>query len=171
MSFVSQGNRPNYQSSIQPLSYPAQPYETSDHEHYIGAAVSDLSTITELDFEQPRQLWDKVFDESAKERFVQNVKGHLGGVTVDEIVVKTLAILYVLLPLLLSLSPRVIELMNEFLDYSGAISGELGDRIAKALKHELVAPLKVAPASSGRKFRARVHLRNPVTKEDWAEVM
>lgn len=95
MSFVSQGNRPNYQSSIQPLAYPAQPYETSQHEHYIGAAVADLSTVTELDFEQPRLLWEKVFDEGAKERFVQNVAGHLGGVTIDEIVVKTLAILYV----------------------------------------------------------------------------
>lgn len=31
-----------------------------------------------MDFEQPRALWQKVFDDTAKEHFVGNVAGHLG---------------------------------------------------------------------------------------------
>ena len=33
-----------------------------------------------VDFEQPRALWQKVFDDGAKERFVGNVAGHIKGV-------------------------------------------------------------------------------------------
>jgi len=77
-TFVSQGARPNYQSSIQPLTYSKRSYYTSKHEQFVGAAVLDLSEINELDFEQPRALWQKVFDDGARARFVENVAGHLG---------------------------------------------------------------------------------------------
>jgi catalase len=56
-TFISQGNRPNYQSTIQPLSFKA-PKATIDHtvrdeerqakhENFIGGAFRDLSLITE----------------------------------------------------------------------------------------------------------------------------
>lgn len=93
MSFYNQGSRPNYQSTIQPLSYTQNSYSTASHEQYIGAAVADLSVVTELDFEQPRTLWTRVFDEGAKSRYVSNVAGHLGGVKAAGIQAKVLAIL------------------------------------------------------------------------------
>ena len=53
-SFVSQGPRPSYQSSIQPLSYAGRPAaadgvlkELERHEIYVGGAYRDLSEITE----------------------------------------------------------------------------------------------------------------------------
>ena len=33
-----------------------------------------------VDFEQPRALWQKVFDNTQKEHFVGNVASHLGNV-------------------------------------------------------------------------------------------
>ena len=38
-----------------------------------------------VDFEQPRALWTKVFDDTAKAHFVSNVAGHLGGAKSAEI--------------------------------------------------------------------------------------
>lgn len=38
-----------------------------------------------VDFEQPRALWTKVFDDTAKEHFVNNVAGHISGAKSAEI--------------------------------------------------------------------------------------
>ena len=38
-----------------------------------------------VDFEQPRALWTKVFDDTAKEHYISNVAGHLGNVKKPEI--------------------------------------------------------------------------------------
>jgi catalase len=101
MNVVSQGARPNYQSSIQPLTY-TKSNASSRHETFVGAAVFDLSEVTErestvankhgadavlVDFEQPRALWQKVMakDPEAQDRFVKNVAGHLGGAKSAEI--------------------------------------------------------------------------------------
>ncbi|KAK4701246.1 catalase, partial [Phenoliferia sp. Uapishka_3] len=117
MAFSNQGSRPNYQSSIQPLSYRPEVYSVSKHEQFVGAAVLDLSFVTELDFEQPRALWTKVYNEEAKERFITNIAGHLGGVKTDAILGKVIAMF-------------------------GAVSPDIGTRIAKAIGHAEVAPLK-----------------------------
>lgn len=50
MNVVSQGARPNYQSSIQPLTY-KKSNVSNRHETFVGAAVCDLSEITEREFE------------------------------------------------------------------------------------------------------------------------
>ncbi|KAK4702110.1 catalase, partial [Phenoliferia sp. Uapishka_3] len=131
MAFNNQGSRPNYQSSIQPLTYRPAPYTTSKHEQFLGAATADLSFVTELDFEQPRDLWTRVYDEAAKTRFVNNITGHLSAVKSAEIKSKVLAMF-------------------------GAVSPDLGSRMAKALGHAEVAPLKVASASEATQFRANV---------------
>ena len=47
MAFTNQASRPNYQSSILPLSYKAKAYENVEHEIFLGAAQADLSEITE----------------------------------------------------------------------------------------------------------------------------
>ena len=57
-TYISQGARPNYQSTILPLKYDAhkgdidagvrlQQEREAKHESYIGAAVRDLSEVTE----------------------------------------------------------------------------------------------------------------------------
>lgn len=85
MAINSQGPRPNYQSSIQPLTYKKKSYSTRSHEIFIGAAAYDLQEVTErgfipvtlgycanpvvllVDFEQPRALWQNVFNDEARE--------------------------------------------------------------------------------------------------------
>ena len=47
MALNNQGNRPNYQSSLIPLTYKAKPYEAIKHEVWLGHANVDLSQITE----------------------------------------------------------------------------------------------------------------------------
>lgn len=89
-TFVSQGAAPNYQSSIQPLKYEGRSKtldghvrdaeRVAQHEAFVGGAWRDLSEITELDFEQPRALWSKVWNDAQREAYVQNVAGHFGGV-------------------------------------------------------------------------------------------
>lgn len=56
MTYISQGARPNYASSISPLKYENKKLSKGDsvriqrHEHFIGAAYRDLSEITEREF-------------------------------------------------------------------------------------------------------------------------
>ena len=108
MSFVSQGNRPAYESTIQPLTYAGRKASADGgikdlerqarHETFTGGAWRDLSEITEreqnfflhtwiftqmsasVDFEQPRALWSKVWNDAQREAYVQNVAGHFRGV-------------------------------------------------------------------------------------------
>jgi len=136
-AFDNQGARPNYQSTIAPLSYKAHP-TTADghvrrerHEAFIGGAYRDLSQITELDFEQPRNLYTKVFDDAAREALVQNIAGHFGGVKSEEIRARQLAVW-------------------------AAVDQSLSDRIAKAIGAPTVKPLQVAPAESAIKYRANL---------------
>ncbi len=131
MAFYNQGNRPNYQSSIQPLSYTPAAYNTADHEVFIGAAIKDLSRVTELDFEQPRALWEKVYDDGAKERFVSNVAGHLGAAKSQEIKERTVRCF-------------------------AAVSQDLGDRIAKAIGVASQKPIDMLPAEQALQFRANL---------------
>merc|ERR1712059_231183 len=48
-----------------------------------GEAVTFLSEIRPEDFNAPRNLWEKVFDDGAKERFINNVSGRMSTVTED----------------------------------------------------------------------------------------
>ncbi len=112
-TFVSQGARPNYQSSISPLSYKGKKAtldgnvrdaeRTAKHENFIGSAYRDLSEITErecemfsrgrlltiwcfaVDFEQPRALWSNVWNDQQREAYVQNVAGNFGNVKSPEV--------------------------------------------------------------------------------------
>lgn len=47
------------------------------HGHFTGEAITFLSEIRPEDFVAPRALWQKVFDEPARERFVSNVAGRM----------------------------------------------------------------------------------------------
>ncbi|KAJ7621136.1 catalase [Roridomyces roridus] len=140
-TFVSQGARPNYQSSIVPLKYlgPEGTLEggvrdferEAKHETFVGAAIRDLSEITELDFEQPRALWSKVWNDAQREAYVQNVAAHFGNV-----------------------KSHVVR--DRQLSVWAAVDQGLSDRIAKAVGAASVKPLKVKSASEALKFRANV---------------
>jgi len=92
----NQGSRPNYVSSILPLQYKKRDVSASAalHNDFAAASIDTfLSSIDdELDFKQPRQLWEQVYDDGAKERFVKNVSGHISGVQSADIKKRQLAI-------------------------------------------------------------------------------
>jgi len=135
-TYVSQGNRPNYQSTIQPINFrgmegtldSAARAKREKHECFIGGAYRDLSEVTELDFEQPRVLWRKVWNDTDREHYVQNVACHFGNVKSKEIKARQLAIW-------------------------AAVDQSLSDRIAKAIGEPTVKPLQVKPASQAVKFK------------------
>ncbi|KAK0629550.1 catalase-like domain-containing protein [Bombardia bombarda] len=58
MAFYNQGARPSYLSSINPIQFRAR-------------------TIRPEDFNGPRALWQKVWDEPARQRFISNVAGKM----------------------------------------------------------------------------------------------
>ncbi|KAL5504825.1 hypothetical protein ACEPAH_7488 [Sanghuangporus vaninii] len=122
MAFVNQGARPNYQSSIQPLTYKKKPYHDAKHERFLGHAQADLSEITELDFEQPRALYQKVMDDTQREHFVHNVAVHIKNCKSKEVIARQLSVF-------------------------AAVDQSLSDRIAKAIGAPTAQPLKVKPAA------------------------
>ncbi|KAH7919982.1 catalase-domain-containing protein [Leucogyrophana mollusca] len=139
MNFSSQGARPNYQSSITPLTYlsnkgsingAARDRERSiKHENWLGGAFWDLSEITELDFEQPGALYRNVMSDVDRDHLVSNIAGHLGGAKSAEVKARTLS-------------------------YFASVDQSLSDRIAKAIGAPTAKPLPVKPASEAIRFRA-----------------
>ncbi|CEP60415.1 catalase T LALA0_S01e10352g [Lachancea lanzarotensis] len=54
--------------------------EVRQHEEIINAKINEYYWVTgasPLDFEQPRALYEKVFDDKHRERFIHNVVGHV----------------------------------------------------------------------------------------------
>lgn len=51
----------------------------------VSWVCASLMACIIVDFEQPRALWTKVFDDKAKDAYVKNVSGHLGTVKSNEI--------------------------------------------------------------------------------------
>ncbi|KAK3696078.1 hypothetical protein LTR37_018159 [Vermiconidia calcicola] len=93
MAYHNQGSRPNYLSSIQPISFqPRKVDQDKTHGHFVGQAVSFLSEIRPEDFNAPRTLWEKVFDEDAKQRFITNVSGHMANCHKEEIIKRQIGI-------------------------------------------------------------------------------
>jgi len=113
----NQGFRPNYPSTISPLQYKQRPYEAKwlKHEQWLGYANLDLSEVTErefcfavtvclvsnqglaVDFEQPRALWQKVFSDTDREHYVNNLSGHIKGVKNKEILERQCEVHYLCL--------------------------------------------------------------------------
>jgi len=94
MAFFNQGSRQDYLSSIQPISFRDRSVDLDKtHGHFSGKAISFLSEIRPEDFNAPRALWEKVFDDAARERFVNNISGHMGRCKKEEIIKREIAIL------------------------------------------------------------------------------
>jgi len=93
MAFYNQGSRPNYLSSIQPIQFRNRTVDLSKtHGHFSGEAITFLSEIRPEDFNAPRILWEKVFDDGAKERFIGNVSGHMKNCRKEEIIKRQIGI-------------------------------------------------------------------------------
>lgn len=93
MAFYNQGSRPNYLSSIEPIAFKERKTDLDEtHGHCIGKAITFLSEIRSEDFNQPRVLWERVFDDAARERFVNNVAGHMSTYTEKEIIRRQIGI-------------------------------------------------------------------------------
>ncbi|KAG6335420.1 hypothetical protein ID866_3667 [Astraeus odoratus] len=140
MTINNQGARPNYQSSIVPLSYihnkgtltgDARSLERADkHERWVGGAFLDLSEVTELDFEQPRALYQKVMSDTDRAHLISNLTGHLSRV-------------------------KSREIRDRVLSYWACVDQSLSDRLASAIGASPAKPLPVKPASEAVRFRAR----------------
>lgn len=93
MAFYNQGSRPNYLSSIEPITFRERTMDLDKvHGQFVGEAVTFLSSIKPEDFNAPRALWEKVFDDKAKARFISNVSGHMSTCRYPEIIKRQIAI-------------------------------------------------------------------------------
>ncbi|KAE8538417.1 hypothetical protein D1P53_004771 [Cryptococcus gattii VGV] len=93
MAFYNQGGRPAYLSSIEPIKFQERRVNLNKvHGQFIGEAVSYLSEIRPEDFNAPRALWQKVFSDESKERFIQTVAGHMSTCKRKEIIARQIAI-------------------------------------------------------------------------------
>lgn len=93
MAFYNQGARPNYLSSIEPISFRERTVNLDKvHGVFVSEAVTFLSEIHPEDFNAPRALWENVFDEKAKARFIQTVSGHMSTCRKEEIIKRQIAI-------------------------------------------------------------------------------
>lgn len=93
MAFYNQGTRPNYLSSIEPIAFRNRSVDLDKtHGHFIGEAVTFMSEIRAEDFKAPRALWEKVFDDGAKERFIENISGHMANCREEEIIKREIGI-------------------------------------------------------------------------------
>ncbi|KAF8841477.1 catalase-domain-containing protein [Paxillus ammoniavirescens] len=142
MAINNQGARPGYQSTIAPLTFlkykgaingsPRDYERAAKHETWIGGAFWDLSEVTELDFEQPRALYQNVMNDTDRDHLVSNIAGHLGNVKSPVIKARTLS-------------------------YFASVDQSLSDRIANAIGAPSAKPLAVKPASEAISFRANVN--------------
>jgi catalase len=93
MAFFNQGARANYLSSIDPIQFRERSVDyDKTHGHFQGSAITFLSQIRPEDFNAPRALWEKVWDEPARERFVNNVAGKMEMCKDKEILKRQIAI-------------------------------------------------------------------------------
>ncbi len=93
MAFFNQGSRSNYLSSIDPIKFHERSVDLDEvHGQFINDAVTFLSCIKPEDFNAPRALWEKVWDEGAKQRFIGNITGHMSNCSSSEILKRQIGI-------------------------------------------------------------------------------
>jgi len=108
-TFYSQGSRPNYLSSLDPIKFAnrATPI-SSQSSHFDSTVTPFLSGIRIEDFNQPRKLWEKVFSAEGRERAIKNIADHMA-------------------------TSRHPESIKQMLGIFSYVSTELSDGIAKRL--------------------------------------
>lgn len=77
------GANPNYPSSYRQMTY-TKAKTTEGHEKWSGAAVMDLSVVTDEDYVQATGLWEVLGRQPGQqENFIGNVAGHLSAAAPD----------------------------------------------------------------------------------------
>lgn len=108
-----------------------------------------MSEINELDFEQPRVLWQRVFDDDAKARFGASFPEHLSSF-----------LLTVVVPTVDNVAGHISAARDEIiarqLSVFATVDQDLADRIAKAVGKPSAKPLSVKKASEAHRFQANV---------------
>lgn len=93
MAFYNQGSRVGYLPSVDPPQFSDKRVDLDKvHGGFAMSAVSFLSQITPADFNAPRNLWEKVFSEGERTRWIETVAGHMSTVKDKEIIKRQIAI-------------------------------------------------------------------------------
>lgn len=93
MAYYNQGGRANYISTLDPIQFKPRYVDVDNvHGHFQAEAIAFLSTIRPEDFNAPRALWEKVFDDAGRKRFIETVSGHMSTVRDKEIIARQIAI-------------------------------------------------------------------------------
>ncbi|KAK3374194.1 catalase-like domain-containing protein [Lasiosphaeria ovina] len=94
MAFFNQGGRSNYLSSIDPVQFRSRSFDPRKvhGSSFSSDAILFLSEIRPEDFNAPRALWQKVWDEPARQRFVSNVAGKMAACRKPELLKRQIAI-------------------------------------------------------------------------------
>lgn len=75
-TFYNFGNRPNFLTAMCPPEFPERGYESSDLKDFSEdlGIINYLSGVTPKDFEQPRALYQRVFDDKMRKVSVERRK-------------------------------------------------------------------------------------------------
>ncbi|CAK9783910.1 catalase-domain-containing protein [Cutaneotrichosporon oleaginosum] len=93
MAFFNQGGRTNFLSTTDPIQFqPRKVNADKVHADFVSNAVVFLSTIRPEDFNAPRALWEKVFNEEMRERLVMNMSKHMSTVKDKSIIERQIGI-------------------------------------------------------------------------------
>ncbi|BEI81618.1 hypothetical protein CcaverHIS002_0207780 [Cutaneotrichosporon cavernicola] len=93
MAFFNQGGRPNYLSTIDPIQYKDRKVNLDAvHAKFISNAIVFLSTVRPEDFNAPRALWEKVYNEEQRERLIKNMSQHMSTVRDKSIIERQIGI-------------------------------------------------------------------------------
>jgi len=93
MAFFNQGARPNYLSSIEPIQFKPRSIDLDKiHGHFTSQAITFLTEIRPEDFNGPRALWQNVWDDCARERFINNTAGKMALCREKEFIKRQIAI-------------------------------------------------------------------------------
>jgi catalase len=93
MAYYNQCGRANYLSTLDPIEFRERAVDLdSTHGKFVDHAVLFLSTIRAEDFNAPRMLWEKVFIETGRDRWINTVSAHMSTVRDKKIITHQIAI-------------------------------------------------------------------------------
>lgn len=93
MAFFNQGGRSNYLSTIDPIKYNDRKVNLDKvHAKFVSNAIVFLSTLRPEDFNAPRALWEKVYNDEQRERLIKNMSQHMSTVRDKSIIERQIGI-------------------------------------------------------------------------------
>lgn len=93
MAFMNQGSRSNYLATIDPIQYKDRKVNVDKvHAKFVSNAIVFLSTLRPEDFNAPRALWEKVYNDEQRKRLIKNMSEHMATVTDKSIIERQIGI-------------------------------------------------------------------------------